>query len=121
MGFGSCDSHHHLLLVVISVLQSYKTYFSTSIVSQTGQTHTGKLNTGWFIKQMVEGITWIVKAGEWKILMTVLGMSGRVMTDNIPCRMAGAEESKVKGKQRRKDRRRITGETTGHWNVSNTG
>ncbi len=30
--FGSsCDSHHLLLLVVISVLQSFKTDFSTSI------------------------------------------------------------------------------------------
>ncbi len=32
IGFGSsCDSHHLLLLVVISVLQRYKTDFSTSI------------------------------------------------------------------------------------------
>ncbi len=32
MSFGSsCDSHHLLLLVVISALQSYKTDFSASI------------------------------------------------------------------------------------------
>ncbi len=32
IGFGSsCDSHQHLLLVVISVLQRYKTDFSISI------------------------------------------------------------------------------------------
>ncbi len=32
MGFdSSCDSHHHLHLVVISVFQRYKTDFSTSI------------------------------------------------------------------------------------------
>ncbi len=32
MGFGSsCDSHHNLLLVVINVLQRYKTNFSTLI------------------------------------------------------------------------------------------
>ncbi len=70
---------------------------------------------------MVDGIVWRVKAGEWKILMTVLGMSERVMTDNIPCRMAGAEESEVEGKQQREYCERITGETTGHWKVSNTG
>ncbi len=46
--------------------------------------------------------------------MTVLGMSGRVMSDNIPWRMTGEEKSEVEGKQRREDCGRITGETTGH-------